>query len=72
MKNLIFLDIDGVVNTLMISTKPFDTNRGQISRDGFYYELCNSSDKRVSNTQAVMWLNKLCKIVDAEIVISST
>lgn len=72
MKNLIFLDIDGVVNTLMISTKPFNTNRGQISRDGFYYELCNSSDKRVSNTQAVMWLNKLCKTVDAEIVISST
>ena len=39
MDKLIFLDIDGVVNTLQISTKPFDTNRGQISRDGFYYEL---------------------------------
>lgn len=69
---IIFLDIDGVVNTLQISTKPFDTNRGQISRDGFYYELCNSSDKRVSNIQAVMWLNKLCVVTGAKIVISST
>ena len=69
---LIFLDIDGVVNTLMIDTQPFDTRRGHISRDGFYYDLCNSSDKRVSNRQAIMWLNKLCVTTGAQIVISST
>lgn len=71
---LIFLDIDGVVNTLMIDTKPFDyPNRQSIERDGgFYYDLCHGSDDRVSNYQAVMWLNKLCKETKAKIVISST
>lgn len=69
--NIVFLDIDGVLNTLMIDTKPFESS-GQISRDGFYYELCFPEDKRVSNRQAVMWLNKLCKETNAKIVISST
>ena len=36
---VVFLDIDGVVNTLIIDTKPFKTERGQVSRDGFYYKL---------------------------------
>ncbi len=72
MDKIIFLDIDGVVNTLMISTEPFNTRRGNISRDGFYFDLCDSSDGRVSNQQAVIWLNKLCKDTGAKIVISST
>ena len=70
--NIIFLDIDGVVNTLIIDTKPFDTQRGQITRDGFYYKLNMPDDLEVSNRQAVMWLNKLCKDTDAKIVITST
>lgn len=69
---VVFLDIDGVVNTLMIDTKPFKTDRGQISRDGFYYKLNMPEDEEVSNRQAVMWLNKLCKETDAKIVITST
>ena len=72
MDKLIFLDIDGVVNTLMIYDKPFKGGLGHISRDGFYFDLCHSGDKRVSNTQAVMWLNKLCKDTNARIVITST
>ena len=70
--NVIFLDIDGVVNTLIIDTKPFKTDRGQISRDGFYYKLNMPDDGEVSNRQAVMWLNKLCKETNAKIVITST
>ena len=70
--NVIFLDIDGVVNTLMIDVKPFDTKRGQITRDGFYYKINTPNDLEVSNRQAVMWLNKLCKETNAKIVITST
>lgn len=71
--NVIFLDFDGVINTLQIDTKPFGVNcRSQIERDGFYYLMCNESDGIVSNRQAVMWLNKLCKDIDAKIVVSST
>lgn len=69
---VVFLDIDGVVNTLIIDTKPFETDRGQISRDGFYYKLNMPDDGEVSNRQAVMWLNKLCKETNAKIVITST
>lgn len=69
---LIFLDIDGVVNTLMIDTKPFLNSRRNISREGFYFDLCSLEDNRVSNRQAIMWLNKLCKETKAKIVISST
>lgn len=70
---VIFLDIDGVLNTLQISTKPFKTSRGQVCRDGFYYKLsCDSGDLEVANEQAVMWLNKLCVETGAKIVISST
>lgn len=70
-KSYVFLDIDGVVNTLMVDTTPFPTDRGQISRDGFYYELCGPEDLAVSNRQAVMWLNRLCKETNADIIISS-
>lgn len=72
MRPIIFLDIDGVVNTLQINTQPFDGRRGQVERDGFYFDLCNESDGRVSNLQAVQWLNKLCIEHSADIVISST
>lgn len=73
MNKLIFLDIDGVVNTLIIGDKPFDNSGyGHINRDGFYYDLCGTEDGRVSNKQAVLWLNKLCKDSGAKIVISST
>lgn len=69
---IIFLDIDGVVNTLQINTSPYPTNTGKISREGFYFDLCDITDDRVSNIQAIMWLNKLCKETKAKIVISSS
>ena len=38
MDKLIFLDIDGVLNTLMISDQPFEeSERGQIARGRFYF-----------------------------------
>lgn len=67
---IIFLDIDGVVNTLQLDTESF--NNGMKPHDGFYYDLCGNESRRVSNRQAVMWLNKLCKDTGAKIVISST
>lgn len=73
MKNLVFLDIDGVVNTLQVSDKPFDTKMGKIKRDdGYYYNLCNEEDLQVSNKQAIIWLNKICLANNADIVITST
>lgn len=69
-KNIVFLDIDGVVNTLQISTKPFSSKERK--HGGFYFDLCDITDDRVSNIQAIMWLNKLCKDTDAGIVITST
>ena len=69
---LLFLDIDGVVNTIMIYTSPQGTPRSTICRDGFYFELCNLEDGYVSNKQAVAWLSKLCKEYDLDIVITST
>lgn len=68
---IIFLDIDGVVNTLQIDIKPFPGKENK-HFDGFYYDLCYNNDGRVSNRQAVMWLNKLCIETGAKIVISST
>lgn len=70
MENLLFLDIDGVVNTLMI----WDTPQGidNIFKDGFYFDLCHSGDERVSNKQAVLWLSKLCLDYDLSIVITSS
>lgn len=72
MEKLIFLDIDGVVNTLQLNDCPYDTNAGKIEHEEFYFQLCYLSDKQVSNRQAVMWLNKLCRDSGARIVISST
>lgn len=69
---VIFLDIDGVVNTLMISREPIGNSRGQIKRGEFYFDLCSPSDGRVSNTQAVLWLEKICRDNDCKIVLSST
>lgn len=70
---VVFLDIDGVVNTLMISKEPFHyEGRSSIERDGFYYDLCSPSDGRVSNIQALTWLEKICKDYNLSIVLSST
>lgn len=71
-ENILFLDIDGVVNTLMIYDKPQEGSRSCIERDGYYFELCHAGDKRVSNKQAVLWLSKLCTDYDLAIVITST
>lgn len=70
-KRILFLDIDGVVNTLMIYSKP-DRSKRMHTKDGFYFDLCHPSDKRVSNEFAVRWLNKLCIEFNLDIVITST
>jgi hypothetical protein len=69
---LLFLDIDGVVNTIMIYTEPQNITRGTINRDGYYFELCNLSDGYVSNKQALGWVSKLCTDYKLSIVITST
>lgn len=72
MSSLIFLDIDGVLNTIIVDTEPIEGGRPSPDEDGFYYCINSPNHKRVSNRQAVMWLNLLCKTTGAKIVISST
>lgn len=68
---LYFSTFDGVVNTLMIYKDPIKARR-LLQKDEYYFDLCYPQDKRVSNTQAVLWLEKLCKEFNADIVITST
>lgn len=68
---LYFSTFDGVVNTLMIYKEPIKARR-LLQKDGYYFDLCYPQDKRVSNTTAVLWLEKLCKEFSANIVITST
>ncbi len=58
-KNIVFLDYDGVVNTLMFY-------EGQ-NQPRYYYP----EDNKVNNYQAVRWLEKLCLEENASIVVSS-
>ena len=58
-ERLLFLDIDGVVNTHMIYSEPIEGRR-MVEKDGFYFDLCWPQDGRVSNEYAIRWLNKLC------------
>lgn len=74
MHNIVFLDIDGVVNTIQVDSKPF---KGRMfyrepDENGLYYYYGDILDNKVSNHQAIMWLNKLCKETNSKIVISST
>lgn len=71
-ENILFLDIDGVVNTVMIYDEPQEGSRSCIERDGYYFELCHPEDKKVSNKQAMLWVSKLCTDYDLAIVITST
>lgn len=68
---LYFSIFDGVVNTLMIYKEPVRA-RKLLQKDGYYFDLCHPQDKRVSNIQAILWLDKLCKEFNADIVITST
>lgn len=58
--NIVFLDYDGVVNTLIYSEKDNDFN--------FNFP----KDNKVNNYQAVKWLEKLCKEYKAKIVVTSS
>jgi hypothetical protein len=70
-KKLLFLDIDGVVNTLMIySEQDITKHLKQVGE--FYFDLCSPSHNRVSNIFAIRWLNKLCLEYDLSLVITST
>ena len=57
---IIFLDYDGVVNTLIFE-------QGE-DRPRHYHP----QDGKVNNYQAICWLNKLCKETKAKIVVTST
>lgn len=68
---VIFLDIDGVVNTLKIyKTPPRRLKRYLIYKDNFYFDMPNKG--RVSNLDAITWLELICRQHNASIVISST
>lgn len=71
---VVFLDIDGVVNTLKLyKTAPNHIPPEQLKLvEGYYVDICSSSNKRVSNIDAMCWLDKLCHKFDLKMVISST
>ena len=58
--NIVFLDYDGVVNTLW-----FD---GENEKPYYNFPRHN----KVNNFQAICWLNKFCKEYNAKIVVTST
>lgn len=72
--NVLFLDIDGVVNTHMIYKElpPHLVGKRYLEKDGYIIDICSPSDKRVSNLQAVTWLDHICHKFNLKIVISST
>lgn len=60
-KPVIFLDFDGVVETIY-----WEQNGDEWSLIGFH------DDRKLHNTQAIGWLNELYKKVPYDIVVSST
>lgn len=58
--NVVFLDYDGVVNSLIFQT----------DKEEPYFNF--PYHNKVNNYQAVKWLEKLCKEFDAKIVVTST
>lgn len=58
--NIVFLDYDGVVNSLMFGEKKSEP----------YFNF--PDDGKVNNYQAVKWLEKLCNEFNAKIVVTST
>lgn len=71
MRNVIFLDLDGIVNTIQIHKHKLPWQR-MIKKDGYYFDICLPSYHRVSNKQAVRWLEKLALETESEIVITSS
>lgn len=71
---VIFLDIDGVVNTFQLYKEPpTDIPKNELKFiEGYYVDICSSGQGRVSNIQAVTILDKLCHEFDLKIVLSST
>lgn len=57
-----FLDIDGVVNILNIEYKD----------NKFYTKFFFPEDKKVNNTQALLWISKLCLEYNLDIIIASS
>ena len=70
--NRVFLDMDGVVNTVILHKHKHPFRKYIRLKDGNYVDLCLPGQKRVSNKQAVLWLNKICNEGDADIVITSS
>lgn len=63
MNNIIFLDFDGVVNTIYWSQGP----------DGVYNQNAfKSGHQELNNKQAIGWLNELYNTIPYDIVVSST
>lgn len=65
MKPIIFLDIDGVVNTIMWGNYPTKKN------GRFCASIASPQDGFVNNYQALCWLNEMYRICPYDIVISS-
>lgn len=68
-KPIIFLDFDGVVNTIYYRQYP---RMKHLGNDGWGMYCAMPDDGFVSNRQAIEWLNELYKKNPYDIVVSST
>lgn len=69
MKPIIFLDYDGVVNTMYWCSYPSNPNH---SRGTFRCDYAHPHDGFVNNFQAICWLNELYEKIPYDIVVTST
>lgn len=67
--NIIFLDFDGVVNTLWFREYPRNRNH---PRGIYRFDYAMPQDGFVNNEQAIQWLNEIYKKVPFDIVVTST
>lgn len=63
-KPILFLDYDGVVNTVIWEHNPVENT--------WQARYAGPGDGRVNNEQAVQWVSELCKQFDMDIVVTST
>lgn len=70
---LLFLDFDGVINTLMIYDEDhIDKNKHYIHRGKYYYDLASNTLGTLSNYQAIMWINAAYEEVPFDIVLTTS
>ena len=77
MKNIIFLDIDGVLNCQLMYEAKFQKGYKEVKKELRWKVKHNTIEKldfysKQIDSERVQWLNELCEKTDSQIVVSST